>query len=137
MSLTFFIGSGASTNVVQLLSADLSREGESGTVFSGLRFDSDGNLYARQTAGGLSSLGAWLLSGTAGDFTLVRTIDSGSLTTDAGASVTMGSDRDFDIQVNANRHKITQVTYDIELTAAPGVSLVNRTYTFEAERGFL
>ena len=57
MSLTLFIHSGASSNVVALPTANLFRFGITGTVFSGLRFNSDGNLYARQAAGGLTSPG--------------------------------------------------------------------------------
>jgi len=134
MSLSLFIHSGASSNIVALPAATLFRVGLSGTVFSGLKFDSDGNLYERQTSGGYSSLGPWLLSGSAGDFTLVRVIDIGSLTTDAGASVTMGSDRAYDVQISGVGIITATVTYNIELTAAPGVSLVNRSYLFTAVR---
>ena len=137
MSLTFFIGSGAPGNVVQLLPATLLTSAPSGTVYSGLKFDSDGNLYKRQANGGYTNIGAWLLSGSAGDFTLVKTIDVGSLTTDAGTPVTMGSDREYDIRKTTNGRLTATVTYDIELSASPGVSLVNRTYGFAAERGGL
>lgn len=137
MSLTLFIHSGASTNIVALPTAILFNSGSTGTIFSGLKFDSDGNLYKRQANGGYSSIGAWLVSGSAGDFTLVSTIDSGTLTTDAGRSVTMGSDRAFDIQLSIDGEKTTNMTYDIELTASPGVSLVNRSYPFSVIRGAL
>ncbi len=137
MSLTLFIGSGASTNIVALPTSILFNLGTTGTIFSGLKFDNDGNLYKRQAAGGYTSIGAWLLTGTAGDFTLVSTLDSGTLTTDAGRSVTMGSDRAFDVQQSVDGLKLATLTYDIELTASPGVSLVNRSYNFRAERGLL
>jgi len=135
MSLTLFIHAGASGNVVLLPFANLNTQGIFGTIFSGLVFGSDGNIKKLQANGTETNVGAWLLSGSAGDFTLVSTIDSGSLTADAGRSVTMGSDRAFNVQQSVDGTKLATVTYDIELTASPGVSLVNRSYNFRAVRG--
>ena len=131
MSLLLFINLGPGGNVVQLPESTLVRLGSDATIYSGLKFDTDGNLYARQTAGGWSSIGPWLLNGTAGDFTVVRTIDTGTLTTDAGASVVMSAARTYDVQVTTGSKEST-VQFDIELTASPGVSLANRTYLFSA-----
>ena len=53
-------------------------------TYSGVQFSSDGNIYAYQTEGGVTSIGTWLVSGTNSDYYLVTTIDSGALTNDAG-----------------------------------------------------
>jgi hypothetical protein len=49
------------------------------TAWAGIKFDSDGNLYERQEIGGAwSRYGVWLVNGTASNYYLSRTIDSGS-----------------------------------------------------------
>ena len=136
MSLIFFIHSGAASNVVALPTSSLITSSDTGTVFSGLKFDDDGNLYKRQAGGGYSVIDAWLLSGTASDFTLVSVLDVGDLSsgTDAGRSVILGTDRAYDVTISAPGSITATVTYDIELTADPGVSLANQTYIFRAIR---
>ncbi len=54
------------------------------SVYSGVKFDADGSMYAYNAGGSLANIGTWLVSGTNSTYYLVTTIDSGALTTDAG-----------------------------------------------------
>lgn len=101
-------------------------------AYSGLKFDNDGNMYRRQAGGGWSSVGAWLLNGTASDFYITRAIVSGTLTTDAGAGpLQLNVDREYDIQGTAN--DVTEITVEISNDISGTPILVMRNYTFEIE----
>ena len=69
-------------------------EASGADAYSGVRFSSDGQMYAFQAEGGVTNIGSWLVSGTASDFYIVSTVDSGSLQTDPGRGP---------LQLNANR----------------------------------
>ncbi len=86
-------------------------------VYSGVQFSSDGNMYAYQSAGGTTNIGSWLVKGAASDFYLVTTIDSGTLTTDAGRGP---------LQLNATR------TYNCIDTTVNGAA-VESVVTFTIE----
>ena len=65
-------------------------------VYSGVRFSSDGNMYAYQAEGGVTNIGSWLVSGTNSDFYLVSTINAGTLTVDEGRGPhQLNADADF------------------------------------------
>lgn len=67
-----------------------------GDAYSGVRFSSDGNMYAFQKAGGVTVIGSWLVSGTNSDYYIVSTVDAGSLTTDPGRGpLQLNATRDF------------------------------------------
>jgi len=103
---------GDSANIPAL---DLERTGSSGTVYSGIRFDSDGDIYAASPTGTYNRVGTWLLSGTNTDFSVNRTIDAGTLTTDAGSGdLQLNADRTFDVQqATPGADKTTDVTFQI------------------------
>jgi len=127
-------------DTAQLLANDFTTQGFTGTIYSGLKLDADGNAYERQAAGGWSSIGAWLVNGTNSDFYVRRTIDSGSLTTDAGGSVgdlrQLSTDRIWDVQKLNNGEKETNVTFTI-VNSADNAIFATRTYNFFANRGLL
>lgn len=106
------------------------------TVYSGVKFDADGDVYARSALGGWQQVGTWLLNGTNSDFSVARTINSGSLTTDAGAGdLQLNSDRSFDIQNSTPSSESTAtVTFVISNwnAGSPNVTYSTRAYTFTA-----
>jgi hypothetical protein len=134
MSLIPFIlspsgGAPATPTGVQLAGNNFRSQG-SGTVYSGLKLDSDGSAYERQPGGGWSRVFTWLFSGTNSAYYVNRTIVSGSLTTDAGtgSSITLGTDRIWDIQETGD----TFVTVNFELALVSDDSVVaSRTYDFQ------
>jgi len=95
---------------------DLERTGSQATVHSGIRFDSDGDIYAKSAGGSWNRVGTWLLSGTNTDFSVNRTIDSGTLTTDAGSGdLQLNADRTFDVQNSVPASDNTaDVTFQIQ-----------------------
>lgn len=103
---------GDSANIPAL---DLERTGSGGTVYSGIKFDSDGDIYALSASGSYNRVGTWLLSGTNTDFSINRTIDDGTLTTDAGAGdLQLNADREYDVQqATPGADKVADVTFQI------------------------
>lgn len=109
----------------------------SGTVYSGVKFGSNGWLYARQANGGWSFFGVWLVSGTNSNFTVTRVINSGTLTTDAGAGpLALSADRIYDVQWSAPGLKTATVTFTID-SITPAETKASKAWMFEAEQGFL
>ncbi len=127
-------------DTAQLPSNEFFTQGFEGTAYSGVQFNSNGNIYERQYGGGWSSIGAWLLNGTNSDFYLRRIIDSGTLTTDAAGTVgdlrVLSTTRNYDVQRTSNGTKLSTVTFTI-VNAADSTSYANKTYTFETNRGLL
>ena len=135
MSLIQFIHSGSAAEVVQFISHDFERSGKTGTIYSGIKLDDDGNIYARQTAGGWSSIGAWLLNGVNTGFFVKIVIDSGTLTTDGGAGpIVLSSDRIYDVQ-SAVGIKTTTVSFEISNDISGSPVLAQVTHTFSVEKG--
>ena len=131
MSLIFFIHSGATVEAAQFIEHDFERRVPTGTVFSGLKLDSDGNLYARQGGGGYSSIGAWLINGANTGFFVKRVIDIGTLTTDGGAGpIVLSSDREYDVQVTTGTKSAT-VSFEIstDISGSPIVALITHVFT--------
>jgi len=126
-------------NTVQILSNDFLTQGFSSTVFSGVKFDSDGNMYERQEAGGWSSIGAWLLNGTASDFYIYRSITAGNLTTDSGGvlgtPVQLNTDRTYDIQRTTDGEKEATVDFVISDQADGTPILANKSLSFFLIKG--
>ncbi len=130
-----FINQGASTEVVQFVSHNFSRVGETGTIYSGVKLDNDGNLYARQAAGGYTSIGSWLLNGVNSGFFVTRVIDSGTLTTDAGAGpLVLSTDREYDVRRSGAGTKTATVSFEIsdDVSGAPIRAMI--TYVFTATK---
>ena len=135
MSLIQFIHGGLSAEVAQFISHDFSRTGFNGTVYSGLKLDSDGNLYARQADGGWSSIGAWLLNGANTGFFATTVIESGTLTTDAGRGpIVLSSDRIYDVQVTTSIKTCT-VSFEISTDVSGSPIVASITHVFTAEKG--
>jgi len=133
-------GGGDPGNTASLPANDFFTQGFDVTIYSGVQFHSNGLIYERQAEGTWSTFGSWLLSGTNTTFWLRRTIDSGSLTTDAGGSVgdlrQMDTTREYDVQRNSNGEKRCAVTFTI-VNAADNATFATRTYTLEANPGLL
>lgn len=138
MTLLFIPRSGTPDNAVKMGSHIFFSIGTTGTIYSGVRFGADGSLYERQPAGGWSRFGTWLYNGTASTYYLSRSIDAGTLTTDAGAGpLQMNSNRDYDIQLSSNGSKTTSVTFDISDDVSGSPVIDTQTWTFNIERGLL
>ena len=139
MSLTLFIPSGTAPAVVQVPSGIIfERTGETGTIFSGCKFDADGSIYARTFAGAWQVVGTWLVAGAASGYWISRTIDTGSLTTDAGAGpLVLSTDREYDVQMSSNGEKNSAVTFSISSDVSGSPVVANGTYIFFAVRGLV
>ena len=134
MSLIQFIHSGVTAEVARFIEHTFVRLGFTGTVYSGLKIDSDGNLYARQTAGGWSSIGSWLLNGANTGFFVTTVIESGTLTTDAGRGpIVLSSDRIFDVQSSMGIKTCT-VSFEISTDVSGSPIVASITHVFTAEK---
>lgn len=104
--------------------------------YAGIRLGADGNVYSQLRNGNWSNVGQWLLSGAAADFSVVRTLNSGSLTTDAGAGpLALSSDRTYSISNSTwGTIKTTVITLVVEATTG-GADYAERQYTLVAQLG--
>jgi hypothetical protein len=128
---------GAGANVVALPSGNLANFDTLGPVYSGLKFSTDGNLYKNQPNGGWTSLGPWLLRGTASSFYVGRRIDAGSLSNDAGGTLAtplqLNADRTFNIVQSSSGSTTAEVYFELGTAVDGTVILAERTYsTFKA-----
>jgi hypothetical protein len=131
------VGGDSSTNTVvvpEIGAHQFQNIGEYPTVYSGVRFGSDGNVYRRQTYGVWSRVATWLHKGTASSFHLLRTT-ADSLTEDAGSSwLQMDSNRDFDAQHTlAAGYSEADVTFEISNDGGTTTVAGPRVYSFHAE----
>jgi len=112
-------------------------QGFEGTAYSGVKFDNDGNIYERQYGGGWSSIGAWLLNGVNTAFYIAASINSGTLTTDAGAGpLQLNTDRVYDVQRTSDGEKLCIVSFRI-VDSGDTTTYASRTYRLETNRGLL
>ena len=138
--MPIMVGSGVDSdgNSVRIPSSvDFGTFGTGGTVYSGVKFDSDGSVYRRQANGGWSRVGSWLYKGSAGSYYLARTINAGSLTTDSGAGPNLpfdGTDYIYDVQQSMLGSATAEVSFQIasHLSGTPIVA-GPIIYYFEAE----
>ncbi len=102
----------------------------SGTVYSGVQFNSNGNIARRQPGPGgpWAVVGVWLSVGVNTAFHIHRTVDSGTLTTDGGDDLVLSSNRVYDIQV-ATGQKEAVVTFRIS-NVADSITYDTRAYSF-------
>ena len=136
MSLMFIQHAGATANAVQVPSGiDFFRSASSGTIYSGAKFDADGSVYARTAAGAWQVVGTWLIAGSAATYYISRTIDTGTLTTDAGAGpLQMNTDREYDKQGTAGGGFVSVgVTYSISDDVSGTPVVATGTYLFSLE----
>ena len=138
MSLMPTLHDGTATAAIVLPSNVFFTSTSTGTCYSGLKIGSDGNLYERQAVGGWSRFGTWLFIGTAANYYVQRTVNSGSLTTDAGGPVGSGlqlnADRIYDVQTSYS-DKTTTVKFEIATESAGTTIVATRSYTFFAQSG--
>ena len=122
--------------VVQTPAIDLSNQGTNTTVYSGIRWDSDGDIYKLSTSGAWNSAATWLLSGAASSYYLFRTVDSGTLDVDDGDGNQLNTgDLDYSIANSvAWFTKTAQVTFSIADDTAGSNVLASRQYSLVAYR---
>ena len=122
-----------SADAVTIPGGSFATLGFTGTVYSGAKFDADGNVYRRTSAGAWQQLGAWLLRGAASSFYLKRVIVSGTLTTDDGAGPQLlSTDREYDVQQSSFGTKTATVSFEISDDISGSPILASRTYIFTA-----
>lgn len=122
-------------NSVTMTSRSIStfRVGE--VCYSGVQFGSNGTLYAIQNNSGTSAIiGQWLVNGTASDFYVSMTINSGTLDTNAGAGpLQLNANRLYRINQSMIGVKTTTITCTISDDASGSPILSAATFTFIAE----
>ena len=72
---------------------------ESGTVFSGVRFAADGNIYRRAGESEWYVVGSWLMVGANTAYHIHRTVVAGTLVDDGLDDQVLSSNRDYSIEV--------------------------------------
>lgn len=102
---------------------------------AGIKIDADGSVYTKSNNGVWQVVATWLLVGPNTAWWVSRTIDSGTLTTDAGAGpLVCSSDREYSI-ANVILSSTKTVTLTLELsnsdTGSPVISAVQ--YLIEAQ----
>lgn len=101
---------------------------------AGIKIDNDGNIYESNNSGdGWQLLCTWLIVGTNSDFQIVRSIESGTLTTDAGAGpLALGTDREYkNQQCVFGGTATTVITLTLEKVSG-SVFVDSREYTLSA-----
>jgi len=120
---------------VNITDRTISNAAVPGTVHSGVRVGSGGELFAIQANGGFSEIsGEWLPVGTPGNFFVASTILSGTLEVDAGSTfVVCSTNRDYDNQKTTQGLKTTSIllTFSSDVSGVPVVATA--TYIFESE----
>ncbi len=131
------MGSDVGSESVQLANYDFFHEHGSGEVFSGVKFDNDGNLYVLQSTGSYGLVTAWLVKGSASGFYLSRSIFSGSLDTDAGTGwLVLSTDREYNISRAFLGVKRATVDFQISSESDGDPVLVEGRIVMSVEQGF-
>lgn len=119
---------------VLTLLANVASQGETSTVYSGVRFGADGNIYKLQSSGGYSVVGQWLLNGTASDYYVARTVVTGSLVSDSGNDVQLNTDRTYYVTDTTANGSSVQASVSFSITNSGGGTVYSgpRTYSFSA-----
>ena len=109
----------------------------SGICHAGIRLGSFGVLSKIQSDGGFSAIsGEWLLSGSAADFFVERTIISGTLQVDPGPGfLQLSVNRDYDNQKLTAGVKTTVVSFRVSSDVSGTPVLAAATMTFICEQG--
>jgi len=105
-----------------------------GTTYSGVRFHSNGGIFERDVFGGWVKFGEWLLTGANTLYHIHRTVDLGTLTTDAGDDLVMSTTRDYDKQLTSDGESPVHITFRIS-NVGDTVTYATRSYKFEPIRG--
>jgi len=119
---------------VNLLSYNLKGVRPSGTAYSGVKFDNDGNLYVLRGTNNYGLLTAWLVKGSASSFYISRVIQSGSLNVDAGAGpIIMSTDRLYSIQRIFEGEQNATIDFEISSDVSGAPVLANGQIILTAE----
>lgn len=115
--------------------ASLENNGTTYNVSSGIKFDADGDVYRMTILGAWQRIGTWLINGTNSDYYISRTIDSGSLDTDAGAGpLQMNSDRAYAIVQTTVGTSTAMISVTISNSTTGSPVLDGKSYTLKATR---
>ena len=108
-----------------------------GTCHSGIRVGSDGVLYKVQENGGFSSIsGEWLITGTASDFYVQRTIISGTLEDDPGTGfLQCNANRDYVSELDSQGVKLTEIFIEFSSDVSGVPIVATATYNFQCTQG--
>lgn len=134
MFFSSLMGSQGAATGATIPSASFSRVGDPtwGIIYSGVQFNSDGNVYARQLGGGWGLVGKWMLNGASSSYHIHRTI-TGTLTTDAGDDLVLSTSRVYDVQNSAPSTTVTASVLFRISNVADSVTYDTATYAFSAE----
>jgi hypothetical protein len=103
--------------------------------YAGIRIAADGDVYALSAAGVTwQRVGTWLLVGASSAFYVSRSIDQGTLSTDAGAGpLVCSTNRDYKIiNVTHKSTEIASITLDIASDVSGAPIVATRSYTLSA-----
>ena len=129
----------AAVSLPSLGAGTFSQETSVPTCNAGIKLDNDGNIYSKQSNGGFSQVGTWLLTGSASGFFASSTIDSGTLDTDAGSTfVVLSTDREYSVaNATSNSERTTFVTLTLSSDVSGVPVVASRQYKINALVGIL
>lgn len=109
----------------------------SGTCQANVKCDNDGDWYESNNTGGYStSEGNWLVTGLNSEVWVERTLDVGTLTTDAGTGrLVCSTDRIFGVSRSSAGSKQCTLTFEFFDAAVGGNSLGSKQIILDAEQG--
>jgi len=117
-------------------SADSSNSRFGSTCYAGVQYDNSGEEYKRSNTGTWqgTSRGAWLDGGSVGGVWIERTINSGSLNTDALAvRLNLGTQRNFGLNRATPGTDTCNITFDFYNAASGGDLLDSVTFDISAQ----
>jgi hypothetical protein len=105
---------GSAGDTVSLSGHFVENNRPNGLCFAGVKFGSDGILYLTNEDGSYAAyVGEWLVNGTAADFYLSRTVDSGTLNNDDDTIQQMNADLEYYITKTGSGFNTATVTFSI------------------------
>lgn len=102
---------------------------------AGIVFGADGVVYEVQSNDTLSAVFSWLLSGTASGFYISRVVDSGAISTDAGAGpLQLNVDRRYSlIEATFGNSEEATVTFEISSDVSGTPVVADNQYLIRAD----
>lgn len=132
---TGLVGGGGGVSV-QLPGISLGNRSLIPTVYSGIRFDDDGQIFIMDANGSWQSSDTWLLEGAASSYYLHRTIDTGTLSNDDGDARQLNTgDLDYWVSNSVGWFTLTAtVTFEIADDGIKSNVYATRTYELIADK---
>jgi len=130
---TGLVGGGSGVSV-QLPAIVLGNVSTITTVYSGIRFDNDGQIFIMNDTGSWQSEDIWLLEGAASSYYLHRTINTGILSNDDGDARQLNTG-DLDYWISNSVEWFTQtasVTFEIADDGVKTTVYATKTYQIRA-----